>query len=45
VHLAIPADDLAVRADQDGSVVIEPRGPLLEERRDNDRAGLAGDFA
>jgi len=43
VHLAIHVGDAAVLLDRDGGVVIEAGGSALEERGDEDNAGLAAD--
>ena len=45
VHLAILPEQLAVGADDRGGVVVKAGGAFLEERGDDDRAGLARDFA
>ena len=44
MHLAILADDRAVGVEDDGGVVIDPVGPLLEKRRDDDDPFLAGEL-
>src|SRR5690349_11061571 len=36
MHLAVLADDRAVASENDGGVVINPRGALLEQRGDDD---------
>ena len=44
VHLAVDAAERAVGVEDDGRVVVDARRPPLEDRADDDDAGLAGDL-
>ena len=45
MHLAKEAEQSAVGVDDGGRVVIDPGRPPLEQRSDDNHAGLAGNLA